>query len=284
MRTIHVRREIHTADDYFDDWIVADMHLGSAASEEDRIKRNIQAIASNPRARVLLGGDILEAITKNDRRFQSDELAEWIPRRDIDWILDAQVDYAYEMLKPIKGQIIGGILGNHEHTSIRSGTNVHRRLCSALAIREWPYSVFVKIQYNRGTVRRSQDIYLHHGFGGGRTIGAKINRLHAFGDFIDANIYIMCHVHSKCWAEQKPKLEPHPTQEKTRERIRRYALAGTYLRTYSEGASGYGERLAYPPTSLGSIYWRTYPDKGIKHTMIIEQHLDEDAWHSDYGG
>ncbi len=283
MQTIHVRREVDSAAGYFDDWVIADLHLGSIACEEDRLRRNIEVIASNPRARVLLGGDMLEAITKNDKRFQSDGLADWIPRRDIDWILDVQVDYAYEMFRPIKDQITGGILGNHEHKAIHCGSNVHRRLCGALAIRELPYSAFIRIKYNRGTIRHSQDVYLHHGYGGGRKSGNKINKLHDLGDFIDADIYIMGHVHDKCWAPAKPKLMPHSTQEKVVEKVRRYALAGTYLRTYADGASGYGERLAFAPTPLGSVYWRTYPDRGNKHLMVVEQHLDEDAWNPDYG-
>jgi predicted phosphodiesterase len=267
MKAFRRTLEYTSRSESFEIYPIGDVHLGTAACDEDSLKEKIAHIAAGENRYALLMGDIMDAVGKNDPRFESGGLADWVPVHRADHILNVQLEYAQEMFAPIRGQIIGALEGNHE-----SKTRKHRDICiqsifcNSLGIENLTYSAIISLRFkrsrkdNRGAASTTDlDIYAHHGHGGGRKAGSKVNRIHEMTDFVDADVVLMGHVHERGWAPQKPRLSMHPSQQRLVERERYFGLTGTYLRTYDGHFSGYGETAGYPPTSLGGVWFRFTP-------------------------
>jgi hypothetical protein len=95
-------------------------------------------------------------------------------------------------------------------------------------------------------------IYGHHGSGGAATPGGKLNRLLRFMNDFDADIYAIGHVHDvvvKSW----PRIGANNACDKLIEIPRIGIVTGSYLRTYTQGSTGYGEVKGYSPVPLGAV-------------------------------
>lgn len=251
----------------FNCYPIGDVHWGAKGCDEEGIAKTIRIAAEDPMGRVLLMGDLGDYIAKNDPRFNADELADWITVSNISKIPDVQVDFITEQLEPVKNKIIGAVRGNHEEKVLKFyNTDVHARVCHNLGIKDLGYSALIRWSLTRNTKRGSVIIYAHHGHGGGRKAGAKVNRLHDTGGDFEADVYLFGHVHERGWSS-KPIIYLNATGEKVLSRERHYGLTGTYLKTYEQGSTGYGEVKGYPPTSLGGISFSVYPED-----MQIETH------------
>ncbi|MBW1784683.1 MAG: hypothetical protein JRL30_28555, partial [Deltaproteobacteria bacterium] len=93
-------------------------------------------------------------------------------------------------------------------------------------------------------------VYAHHGYGGGRLTGSKLNKVMALHQIADAEIYMMGHLHDTAFT---PKTKFDITAKgQLIERDIIYALVGAHLRTYVQSPGQvYGEEKAYTPTPHG---------------------------------
>lgn len=105
--------------------LMSDLHLGSINADHDAIVAQLQR-AKDYGAKVLINGDVFDAIGPKDRRFDLVTLHPQVQRKKD--LGKAIVDMAVELLAPFAGiiDIIG--IGNHEETWIAYGYNdpVHR--------------------------------------------------------------------------------------------------------------------------------------------------------------
>jgi hypothetical protein len=157
--------------DVFDIHFIGDIHLGSASCDEDSLKKVISDIKSNPFARVIIMGDVCDYITQSDKRFRAGELADWIGVKQLDNLLNIQLDYAIELFRPIAPQILGAHLGNHEtNQAAKKEVSLHDMFCNALQVKDLGYSSLTSLRFQRretGGERTTLTIYAHHGHGGG---------------------------------------------------------------------------------------------------------------------
>jgi hypothetical protein len=111
------------------------------------------------------------------------------------------------------------------------------------------YSALVGLSFVAGDQTRRLEIFATHGAGSAATIGGKINRLVRYMRiFPQADLVAMGHVH-ECVAYRKPHLFRSDLDADEHETLG--LITGTYLRTYTVGHSGYGERAGYDPTPIG---------------------------------
>ena len=117
--------------------------------------------------------------------------------------LNTAMEATKRLLNPIKDRILGMVDGNHDiRVSKAIGFDIIRELASDLNI---PYSSGQAILDlhigNRGKNKRvgryAYSIALIHGWGGGRTAGAKANKITQFADMWEGiDLFVMGHVHS----------------------------------------------------------------------------------------
>jgi len=82
MRLIHKDIPCTSRTDTITLYPIGDVHIGGNCAE-GHLKRRIQEIAQDPKAYIVLGGDIIDAIKPQDtRRFDFEALPDWIVEGD----------------------------------------------------------------------------------------------------------------------------------------------------------------------------------------------------------
>jgi len=103
-------------------------------------------------------------------------------------------------------------------------------------------------------------VFGHHGAGYAQTPGGKLNRLVQFMQSFVADIYFCGHVHDKV-GRREPALGANADCTKIEAYERVGVISGSYLKTYAQGTTTYGEQRGYRPTTLGAATVRINPDK-----------------------
>lgn len=194
-------------------WPLGDTHVGAAACDEKALARDVARIAADPWSRWIGMGDYLDAITLHDPRWDTAELAAWITARDLRDIVTAQRDRFLELTRPIWGQCLALAAGNHEGAICRHHErDVYREIVGAIQPATADPSVSIALEYEgylrvrfarqTNTVRRGGppfvplDAYVHHGYGGGRLMGAKALNLGREAGWNDVDLIILGHTHA----------------------------------------------------------------------------------------
>jgi hypothetical protein len=264
-------------------WFLACLHYGSSACAENHLKRDIQTIKDDPYSFWVGGGDYGEYISPKDtKRWNPQAVASWLRVADLGGYGFTLNSAVRDLLKPIADKCLGLGEGNHEVTyQIRTEQqDRHPWLCQELKVRNLRYCAFIDIIFRRKTgikapklltkspAMRKNDganswtrrLFYHHGAGGAQTSGGKLNRLIRFMDSHDADIYFVAHGHEE--HEHTMVTTTADVQcERIREHERHGILAGSYLKTYAEGVTTYGEVKGYRPVRLGAAGVTIIPDK-----------------------
>ena len=247
---------------------MGDLHVGSALFHEQAFLEVRERILQEKDSKVVLGGDMIEAIAVDDKRFQPEMVAEGLVP------IDEQVKAVVELLRPLRDRIIVSLQGNHEFKLIRQ-TDIGKRICDALNI---PYGTFsCKISYKDSNGLQFKQFTTH----GYKTIKStaddpirlfaneklvlKRHVKHLWGD-----CYLMTkhHVHKLIISEPENMLfltddgrkikdnytHAKPTDKYIPPDLRWYGCAGAWMRLYGQmGTSGYAERAEYTPVEIGCL-------------------------------
>lgn len=274
---------------------LGDVHYGGRDCDMKLLKQCVAKIAGDKSHYWIGMGDLGEFINMKDKRFDADEIEpSLLPR--IGKLAQAQSEDIIEILSPIKDRCLGLLCGNHEETiRLRYEHDIHSHTCAGLYDHESKmgivspsdldlgYSAFIRLKFGRTEsldsragkkVQRWKQfvIYAHHGAGGGRKKGSKVNRLEDItGTFADCDLYVMGHVHDKMtWVT--PSLHIAERDDVIRERWRAFGITGTFKRTYQQDGRGYGEKMMYPATALGVISFIVTPFPSDEKGTRIDTH------------
>ena len=265
--------------DEFRVWNLADLHWLSTACAEDQIRTDVATIAADPYSFWIGGGDYADFIGYTDKRFDPDVVAPWVKIADMGRLGQFGMECVRDVLLPIKDKCLGLLLGNHEkrYSLKTEHEGLHGWLCTELDASNWQYSVLFDLVFARagriasprlrrtppkhGKISsRSFRIFAHHGAGYAQTPGGKLNRLIRFMDSFDADIYFCGHVHDQVGRRQ-PTIGADADCQHLRAKERVGVISGSYLKTYQQGATTYGEQRGYRPTCLGAAVVTINPDK-----------------------
>ena len=238
---------------------LGDIHGGSIHTAENKIREKVGAIKQERNAYVIGMGDLADCIIKDDPRFDMSGLAPWVKK---DNIIDSQREWIVNLLKPIKGKIICLLTGNHEEEIHKRYQNdIMGNICKDLGVPWGGYSCLIELTFRRKGSNESHRYVVHafHGAGAAVTEGARLMRLKRLIDCIDADIFIMGHLHTiTSYLPAKLGLRNHKIKN-----IEKVAVTtGSWLRSYTEGvAPSYAEIRGYPPSQIGAPCIVIYPDK-----------------------
>jgi len=260
-----------------------DMHVGKSNCNEIAIKKQVQEVRNRVKKpgrhiRVLLGGDAANSISPSDRkRFDFSDVADWLVQGSPEEVKDALADLPnreikriIEILGPIKEQIIGALEGNHEK-SLRKYHNmdVQERLCEKLGCKNLSDEALIRLRFKRPTGRTNATttaiIYLRHGYGAGRSVGAEPSKLAAMlNEWECADVCLSGHTHT--FEDFGPKAVATipqrgvlPTGLLWRHR---FALnPGCWLDSHSIGRGTYDSQACYPARAFMTakiVIWPFY--------------------------
>ena len=236
-------------------WPLGDFHWGAKGCDEELIDKTIKRIQDDPHSRWIGMGDYWDLISPQDRRFDPAAVSPKHRKAYFEGMAKSMLRFAVERLMPIRRKCIGLLEGNHEFSyNVRMDHAMSADLADSLGVPFLGYSCFKDVVFQRGDKELTLRIFAHHGAGAASTIGGKINRLGRFIDSVNADIILMGHVHMPA---DLPAviLGANADCTKIQAAVKLGVISGTYLKTYKadmSGASSYGERKGYQPTTLGS--------------------------------
>jgi len=203
------------------------------------------------------GGDLVDSICVKDFRYQKSNDA--MPGNAN---IDEQVDYAEQLLEPIKDKIIGLGMGNHEWTILdRSGSNLTNRLCRRLDCKNIGYDGMIRLRLRENGMRvRTVTIRWHHGWGGStRTEGGSLTKYGKDLANFDADLFCFGHDHQK-WAKQTCRLGYVGDSIVAKDQW--LMDCGTFQRTFSKDENPpWSERMGFKPTVIGGVTINIKPNR-----------------------
>ena len=258
----------HARPDKFLLYAIGDIHTGSIHCADEDIRTKLAEIQATPNAYFVGMGDYADCITTHDPRFMSGGLASWVRPDDI---VDSQRNYLRDLFKPVADKCLCLLTGNHEEAIHKAhDDDIGRHLAEDLGVPYGGYSSFLELLFRRGNAPGKSDafrlvVHLWHGAGASQTEGARIMRLMRLVNDIEADIYLMGHLHAI--AVYTPDRLVLSTKTK---RVRSTKLAavvtGSWLKTYTQPHDGesmsisYGEMKGYKPSRIGCPCIEIDPD------------------------
>jgi len=228
-----------------------DFHFGAVECNLDAIEKQIKWIKDTPQARVILMGDLLNCGTKLsigggafDDKFNPQE----------------QLEKLEELLLPIKNKIYGIHMGNHEQRIWNeTGINVSKILAKILGVKYLGYSAHTLINVKGINYR----IFSTHGASNASLPYTKIKNCLDLVSFIDADVYMMGHVHAL--QVQTQDVKRINLKNKTIDNDKKYfVLTGHYL-NYE---NSYAEMKNMRPSKQGCVKIRLDSERKDVHVSI----------------
>lgn len=254
---------------------LGDIHLGSANCDKGAFFRVVDTIRADPDARWIGMGDYVEWITPKDKRWHAGGIDEAIINMaNLDRIGDRYVEAISTILRPIMDKCWAMGRGNHEGTFEREHhTNLTQRIlqaCDAPGDLYTGWAAITRVAFeDRNSHRSAIRVFHSHGWQAGRLSGAKVNQLdHLMGWIDGCRIYLQGHSHD-CVVKTKTKLDTNKSFSKLVAYDAFGAHTGSYLRTYQQGVTAYGEEKGYPPVPIGPpLFTLTPTQEGVKVQSI----------------
>jgi len=260
-----LKRIIYKRPDIFYLYPFFDPHLGAIESAEYQLSLKVLECANRgPYGLAVGGGDWHDCITSKDWRWKSNGLAPWVENRNI---VDSQRRRSNELFYPLveQGQLIAIGTGNHEEEiHKRHDDDIIRNVCRDMDVPYAGYSCFIVLQFIRaGKSTHNLVIHSWHGAGSAQSEGARLMRLVRLVNDIEADIYLMGHLHA---------MTSHTPDRLVQRngRVRSIKLAaticGSWLKTYAQPRENeildpsYGEEKGYKPSRIGMPIIKIIPD------------------------
>ncbi len=179
--------------------LISDLHIGTRDCNLKTLRKDIEYF-KEINAHILINGDLFEAITPTDPRYEHDTHG-FITTNDI---LNALIQLGIDTLKPIAKQIRLIGIGNHEYKLIKHyHINITKILIEELERisqqkiyygRYWGMVVFENYDQKVRKKLSSYELAYHHGWGGSPKSGTKIG-LKDLKQQIQADMYWIGHKH-----------------------------------------------------------------------------------------
>lgn len=173
--------------------VLSDWHIGDEHHDALHTDRILKHIKETPNAYCVLNGDLMDTAIASS---VGDTYGAKMQPME-------QLKLCVKLFEPIKDKILCIVPGNHENRVYKyDGIDMTAMMASQLGL-AGRYSttaalLFIRFGENKKDKHKRKTVYTvytSHGSGGGKRVGGKINRLEDMANIVDADIYIMGHVH-----------------------------------------------------------------------------------------
>lgn len=269
---------------------VADQHFTNRAVSWDVIHRDIALIKNDPYAIWLEVGDYADWHLPSHPYFDAEAFDQGFPVNQLTKYAAYVSGIITDLYLPIAPKCLGWAYGNHDHNYFirHNQIDVHEAICEKLDVPNlryagWMYVYF--IQDDEAPVKPQMTfslqppkkydaairIYAFHGKGAASTPGGKMNALRdVVNTVVNSDLIVTAHLHEQL---MKPFMRISPDENccKPVAYTTMALITGTYLRNYQPDHTSYGEKKAYPVTTLGATLARYKPSD---NSMVVEIRAD----------
>ncbi len=219
---------------------LSDVHPESPEFNPLAFDRYLDWIDAAHNRLMILAGDLFEAATK---RSKSDVYSATMNPQEA-------CDFLVKKLKPRRDRILGACEGNHELRILKEvGMPPTRYVADVLSIPYRPHGLPIKLVVGYRKAKGKSHpivytIYATHGWGGGRTKGAKANKLEYLSSVVQgADLYLIAHLHDIVATPINYMIfDTH--KGILRQQTAKACSAGSFLNW-----GGYAQQLSYKPGS-----------------------------------
>lgn len=254
-------------DDSYKLILFGDLHYGSSLCHHDGLDMLVEEI-SKPKTYGICGGDWIEAIATDDKRFD-DTAANLKPGKQRDGIV--------KIFTPVKNKLLGGLEGNHEWVLHRV-LDIGAEICGGLEIPFGTYSAVFELWDSIGLQWKLFYTHGRHQFVSNakdpeQALANQKAALKMKMKRKAADTFVMAHAHCHRLFVVDPSdelfitFDDRPKQHYMKEGHieldggsiyippdnRYYCATGSFLKLYAMGQSGYAERWGLDPVQLGWI-------------------------------
>lgn len=221
---------------------LADWHIGDKHSDGKEILKQLDYLRRTPNAFAIINGDLMNTAVKSSI---SDIYSEGLTPME-------QLKQCVKLFDGLQEKILLINPGNHELRVWKNdGIDLTQLMATQLGIGERysPASTLLFIRFGKWIVEGHHGepvryaIYATHGSGGGRTEGAKVNRLLQLASIVDADVYVHSHTHLPAIVKTK-YYRTSLTNSSAKEVDRLFVNTAATL-----DYGGYGELASFKPAS-----------------------------------
>jgi len=223
------------------------------------------------------GGDMIEAIMVDDPRFSEEKITEPLPLE--------QMEEARKQREPIKDMLLTILMGNHERKLWRFG-NITKKVCDDLGVEYGTNACKLSMTDKGGNLMYK--VFAEHGSKNITSTADDPKRAKTNMELIlkrqlrrkagDCAVMIKHHTHKLLVCEPVYELYMTDDGKKIKQNYtswgqnesyihpdaRWYGNAGSFLRLYGDGISGYAEIFEYDPLPLGFLVLK------VRNKKIVE--------------
>lgn len=238
---------------------IGDIHIGNSACDEDLLVSVVNDVKNSDNTFWIGMGDMADYIQMSDWRSDPATLADWITIHHLNDLSKAETDRVLGYLTPIAPKCLALLKGNHEElirrkyerdiyseivTSIKDEAGLSGEEHLGLGYYGWMRLAFYSDggQHLRSTI----DVYLHHGFVGGKLSGSKALNMERLLWTHDADLILMGHSHNTL--SLNASVESVDQYGNLKRTTRRGAFTGAFLRN-----ADYAVKSGYLPAPVGTI-------------------------------
>lgn len=220
---------------------LADVHIGDPKTDEGLFSRFTAYVLQKPNRYLLIDGDLINnAITTSVSNTYNEKMS---PNKQ-KYIM---TDY----LKPLKERILCMVPGNHEERSTKAVDNnivedIAYNIGCMDKYKENGAYVNLRFGKDRHLHKISYSFYVVHGAGGGKRAGTPLNTLEMLPLTVQADIYIMGHVHRRA-GFKNTYFKPTGHWDRLEQCERAFVVASPW-----QDFGGYAQRKLYTPTVKGA--------------------------------
>lgn len=231
--TLDTKEDIHIVP-------IGDVHIGDSLCNMKLLKETIDYIRDTDNCYTILNGDILNCALKSS---VSDVYKDTMTPMQ-------QLRVAYDLFSPIKHKILGCSTGNHcDRITKETSVDMMSILMKELGLEDryvgeagYMFLHFGEKQQGR-KAPMTYTIYFKHGSSGGRTTGAKANKLVDMSCIAVADLFVMNHHHQQLGTKKAIYVPEYGNQALVYKEMN-YLMGNSFL-----DYGGYGEAQGYHPVS-----------------------------------
>jgi hypothetical protein len=252
-----------------------DIHKESYLHDAHHWKKFLDWAGKKKRAYFLGMGDYCEISSATERIVLGNpQLHETTSTRLERFYLDCVGSFEKD-IKFMDGKLIGLLEGNH-YSMLSNGATTTMELARRMNTKYLGVCSLIRLSFHYKTHNASIDIFAHHGKGGSRLVGAKLNNVQQMAEIARANIYLMGDIHAKVAGDaDKFELKHGKGGLRMRKIKEIYARTGSFTKGYVENEPSYVVDSLLNPTNIGVIKIELTPQRECKNNndeFYIDMH------------